>query len=251
MMGKPHRTHPGRGRLWYLPCLAFLLAACVRPQGVVTPPPALRPASVWRVYLPLVRTAHRKSAAYPPPEPSATPLPAVSPSPSPTPAPTPTPTPVPITLNFCASLPGNALPIPDSDFQGVQSALPVAYDGRLVALQVQLDIAHTWVGDLEVTLSHDGKQVTLLDRPGKTPGNPSACPGNDVRALFDDDAPVDAAAACSETSPAIAGTVRPAQSLRAFAGQEMGGEWVLTVRDLSEPDEGALTGWCLVSTVQK
>ncbi len=228
-----------------LPCLMLLLTACVRPQGVVTPPPALQPVPLWRVYLPLVRGTHRQAAAYPPPEPSATPVPAA------TPTPTFTPTPPPVTLNFCASVPGNALSIPDSDFQGVDSTLPVAYDGTLVSLRVQVEISHTWVGDLEATLEHEGQQVLLLQRPGKTSANPSACPNNDVQALFDDDAPVDVAAVCSETAPAIAGTVRPVQPLRTFAGQNIGGDWTLHVRDLSEPDEGTLTAWCLVATVQK
>ncbi len=218
--------------------LTLLPAACTRPQGAVTPPPVflretVPPAAASpEAYLPLVMR-------FEPPEPTATLV---------TPSPAPTPTPEPVTLNFCAALPGNALPIPESDFDGVQSTLPVGYAGRVLDLNVRLDIAHTWVGDLEVELSHAGQSVVLLKRPGKRGDLPSGCPGNDIRARFDDDAPVDAAASCSETAPAIAGAVRPIQPLDAFRGAPLSGEWVLTVRDLSEPDSGALTGWCLAVT---
>jgi len=226
-------------------CLPFtlLLAACVRPQGAVTPPPPSAPRQ-WQtphVYLPLVVRAARPASA----------APRITPAFTWTPSPTATPVPEPVTLNFCAALPGNALPIPESDFNGIQSTLPVEYSGRVLDLKVRLDIAHTWVGDLEVELSHAGRSVVLLKRPGKSGEAPSGCPGNGIQALFDDQAPVDASAACSETAPAIAGTVRPARPLSAFRGASLDGEWTLTVRDLSEPDRGVLTAWCLAATVER
>jgi subtilisin-like proprotein convertase family protein len=77
---------------------------------------------------------------------------------------------------------------------------------------VQLSIEHSWVGDLQVALTHESGDVTalLLDRPLSPLPRDFGCPGEDVDATFDDDATASAEATCELTIPAIADEVRPA-----------------------------------------
>ncbi len=236
---------PRRGR-FLLGILFLALTGCTRSQGSVQPPslpPALRASPAPpRVFLPL-------AMRFDPP--TATPTLAATSTPTLTPSPTPTPTPPPVTLNFCASLPAGGLPIPDGDFDGLQSRLPVDYAGSLVDVDLRLEIAHTWVGDLRAVLSHAGQEVVLMERPGAGVNPPSGCPGNDVRVRLDDDAPAAVQEACNETPPALNGTLRPAEPLAAFAALPAEGDWLLTVSDPSRPDEGTLTAWCLVLTVSR
>ncbi len=175
--------------------------------------------------------------------------PTATPTPAPTPSPTATSTPPPVTLNFCAALPQGGLPIPDGDFDGLRSALPVDYAGTLLEVDARLEIAHTWVGDLRAVLSHAGQDVLLMERPGVAHNPPSGCPGNDVRLVLDDAAPAAVQDSCSETPPALNGTLRPVEPLASFAGLPAEGEYLLTISDLSRPDEGTLTAWCLALTI--
>ncbi len=239
---------PRRG-LVLLGGLLLLLAGCTRSQGAVQPPvlpspsrPAVLSASPTppRAFLPLVMRFD---------PPTATPTPTATLTPTLTPSPTATPTPLPVTLNFCAALPQGGLPIPDGDFDGLQSALSVDYAGTLLDVNVRLEIAHTWVGDLRAALSHARQDVLLMERPGAAQNPPSGCPGNDVRVVLDDAAPAAVQDSCSETSPALNGTLRPAEPLASFAGLPADGEYLLTVSDLSRPDEGTLTAWCLALTI--
>ena len=174
------------------------------------------------------------------PRPSPT-LPPASPTPTRTPTPSPTDTPAPST--WCAA-PTTPISIPDNDPNGVSSTISVPSSRPVGRFRVRLAITHSWVGDLHVSLRHvaTGTTVVLLDRPG-TP--PLGCGGDDVDCTFDDDATTRAADVCLDPPPAIAGAVRPAEALAAFAAETSGGEWVLTVADGAPRDTGALVSWCL------
>ena len=147
------------------------------------------------------------------------------------------------------------LPIPD----GGQVVSEVGIDAGdkcppIGDLNVVLDIAHTRVGDLRVSLGYDfgaGNPHTevVLDRPG-VPGNPAGCEGDDILATIDDEAVLDAESMCLASSPAISGSViggdpPDAELLTAFDGDSPCGSWVLTVEDLAEGDAGNLNEWCI------
>jgi hypothetical protein len=84
---------------------------------------------------------------------------------------------------------------------------------------VQLDLHHSFVGDLVVELtSPAGTTVKLHERAGGS--------ADDLVGWY----------------PAER---EPAASLEAFLGEEAGGRWTLTVRDLASVDTGILEGWCL------
>ncbi len=100
--------------------------------------------------------------------------------------------------------------IPDNDPIGVTSTIEVPDSLDIGSLQVKLDITHTWIADLEVTLSHGGKKVVLWDHEG---GH-----DHDIRQKF---SPED------------------------FAGLDAKGTWTLTVTDSMQKDEGTLNSWSI------
>ena len=53
--------------------------------------------------------------------------------------------------------------------QSVSDTIVIPTGGRLTDLDVSLDVAHTWVGDVVATLQHQGTDatVTLVDPTGR------------------------------------------------------------------------------------
>lgn len=175
--------------------------------------------------------------------PTATPTTTATATSTPTPSPTPTATPTATPVGSSCSSP--ALAIPDGDNTGITSDIVINSTQILSDLNLGLNIAHTFVGDLEVTLTHveTGTSAIVLNRPGS--GN---CGNPDINVTLDDEASGAANTTCNATSPAIGGTLRPAAVLSTFDGQSFGGTWRLKVRDLGAQDEGVLTSWCLIPT---
>jgi hypothetical protein len=102
--------------------------------------------------------------------------------------------------------------IPDADPAGIQSALNVDRPGSIGEIAVEVDIRHTYRGDLRVALvAPDGRQVTLHDRQGA---------GTDdlVRTFTAADVP----------------------GLGQLAGAPARGTWRLLVADLAKRDIGTL-----------
>ena len=99
-------------------------------------------------------------------------------------------------------------------------------------VNVQLNISHSYVSDLNVKLtSPNGTQVQLFS---------NQCTTNDnVNATFDDSG---VALVCG-TNPAISGILIPSQALSAFNGQVSQGVWTLTVADTFNQDGGTINSW--------
>ena len=146
------------------------------------------------------------------------------------------------------SAPG--LLIPDNVPAGVGDTLTVSASGLIDDLDVALEIDHTWVGDLVVTLENvtTGTVVTLIDRPGFT-GAGFGCGNNDIDATLDDDAALPAEGRCT-TPVAISGSYTPIGVLSDFQGETLQGDWRLQVSDVRGGDTGSVVEWCLVGTVQ-
>lgn len=136
--------------------------------------------------------------------------------------------------------------IPDNNPSGVSDPLLVAGTGTLSDLSVRLQMTHTWVGDLIVMLRHEssGLEVTLLDRPG-VPGSVNGCGNDNVDVTLSDAAQNPVESAC-DTDPAISGELRPQQPLSTLLGQELAGDWTLSVSDNAGQDLGTLDQWCLL-----
>lgn len=203
------------------------------PTGIVAPTATPAPHNP---FLPLILKI---------PTPTPTSTPTASPTPTITLTPTASPTPTPLTLSFC-DLSTGAIPIPD--IETITSTIQTGYAGVILDLDVSLDISHTYVGDLIVSLRReDALEIELMRRPGPAP---DFCAGRDIRVTLDDEAPASINHACSPAPPAIGGNLRPRQPLSNFDGLELDAVWTLTIADVSSPDEGVLNRWCLIATIR-
>ena len=95
-------------------------------------------------------------------------------------------------------------------------------------ISVSLDITHTYIEDLTISLeSPNGTSVLLVD---------GECgDGDDMNVTFDD---TGVALSCNTTAPAISGTLRPVEPLSNFVGEDPNGTWVLTVVDSFTAEDG-------------
>src|SRR4030095_11455433 len=107
--------------------------------------------------------------------------------------------------------------IPDNNSTGITSVLSVTNDGRIKRLTVSVDILHTFIGDLLVTLvTPTGKTAVLHARAGGSQNNL-------VSTFRSEDIP----------------------SLAALLGDQAKGDWRLQVADLANADVGTLRRWGL------
>ncbi|MEM9067715.1 MAG: proprotein convertase P-domain-containing protein [Myxococcota bacterium] len=106
------------------------------------------------------------------------------------------------------SAPGAA--IPDNDAGGVSDTIAVADAGTLSGVSVEVEISHSYRGDLTVVLEHAGQSVTLFEREGAG--------ADDLRQTFD---------------------------VSEFDDLDAAGDWTLTVVDGASADTGVLERWAL------
>ena len=134
----------------------------------------------------------------------------------------------------CKTFEATGLPAPISSIGPNKVTVPITVLDNLVVNDVNLglNLNHTWVGDLVITLqSPMGTEVTLVA---------NACGDlTNINATFDDEAanPI----ICNEGGgPAISGIVMPTGSLSTFKGEPTLGTWNLIVDDLFNEDGGAV-----------
>lgn len=120
------------------------------------------------------------------------------------------------TNTFEASATPN-LVIPDNDEVGIRHTISVTKSGSLAAITVNLDITHSYVGDLIVSLiAPSGVEAILHNRSGAS--------ANDLKIKFDNIINAD---------------------LNALLGTPVQGDWQLVVKDLALQDIGQLNSWDL------
>jgi hypothetical protein len=105
-----------------------------------------------------------------------------------------------------------ALEIPDNTRGGVSSTIEVTEAMTASSVQVELDVTHSYVGDLRIVVEHGDKTSTLWSRTGGSQAN--------IRQTF---------------------------TLRSFAGASMAGTWRLRISDLAAEDVGTLNHWTLIA----
>ncbi len=109
------------------------------------------------------------------------------------------------------------LTIPDNDPAGVISRMTLEEDGAILHLDVEVDISHTWIGDLQVALiSPSGEEVILHNNTGKS--------RHDIKKTY---------------------SSRTDDMLRPLIGTATKGEWTLRVTDSADEDTGILNMWNL------
>ncbi len=111
------------------------------------------------------------------------------------------------------------LAIPDNNTTGVSTSIHVGQDSEVTSITMDLNLTHTYIGDLMVKLtSPAGTTVILHNRSGGSSDN--------IIGNYPDD-------------------LTPDQSLDAFLGENMSGNWRLTVSDHAGYDTGTINDWCL------
>lgn len=113
--------------------------------------------------------------------------------------------------------------IPDNQAAGVKSVLHIADAGLLKNIHIGIDIEHSYIGDLRVMLTSPlNESVVLHDRVGGSSDN--------LLAIYNLD-----------STP----------QLNAFMGDDVQGDWTLSVSDHADMDTGKLMFWELELSVAK
>ncbi len=152
-----------------------------------------------------------------------------------------------VCTEFCNS---TVVAIPDASAAGVSQEINIPTGGTILDLNISTDISHTYVGDLIITLSHNGVSVLIIDRPGE-PASNFGCSNDNIDCIFDDESTLGTVeAVCNGTNPAYTGDYQPEEALDAFDGMDISGIWTITVSDNENQDTGSLNEWCLNFTTE-
>ncbi|MCO4774216.1 MAG: proprotein convertase P-domain-containing protein, partial [Deltaproteobacteria bacterium] len=128
---------------------------------------------------------------------------------------------------------GGGTAIPDDDPVGIAVTAVSTETEPITDLDLLLDVTHTFVGDLEITLTSPlGTSVLLMDDVG-------GADDDLVGTLLDDEA----ASSVSGGAGPFTGRWSPQSPLSAFDGEVPTGTWTLTVVDDATFDTGTLDGW--------
>ena len=125
------------------------------------------------------------------------------------------------------------------------SQITATRPGDIYRVEVDVDVTHTYVGDLSATLTMPGAPArALFARPGG-----GSCAGEDLAVTFADDAlrsAQDFVSTCGvSTSPSIEGTFRPSSPFLAQLPRPGNGTYTLTIVDNAAADGGQLDRWDL------
>lgn len=133
---------------------------------------------------------------------------------------------VPVTIPTTASTVTSTLTIPTNQNVVIEK------------ITVALNLTHTWINDLVVTLiSPTGTPIQLMAQECVSSGT-----FQNTVATFDDSG---IAVVCSATPPALSGILLPQQPLSGFNGQNSQGLWTLQVQDLFNADGGQIASWSI------
>ena len=119
----------------------------------------------------------------------------------------------------------------------ITSTLNINASGSIQDVNVlNLDISHTWINDLIITLtSPQGTSVTLINRICNSQNN--------ILTNLDDEAGNSyASIPCPPTNN---DTYQPFEALSGFDGEDLNGIWTLTIQDVFNQDGGSLNAWSL------
>ncbi len=144
-----------------------------------------------------------------------------------------------VTLNS-----SQAQAIPDNNNSGIKSAVEFTGGGTIADISVTVNISHTYVSDLEITLiSPTGLRIPLAHRLGDDGDNYT-------NTVFRDSA----ATSIMNANAPFTGTFRPqvsllngnsGQNIAGLLGTDAHGIWQLEVKDLALDDTGVLNNWSL------
>ncbi|MBW1774006.1 MAG: IPTL-CTERM sorting domain-containing protein, partial [Deltaproteobacteria bacterium] len=136
------------------------------------------------------------------------------------------------------------LPIPDANPAGISDTITVNASSFAVHdMRVQVEITHTWIGDLKISLEHvaTGKTVNLWNRRCGNTDNMNVTFGDGGSILLCSDIPL----GTGMVDPLETGSGPP---LASFSGLKLAGDWRLLVSDNAGADTGTLVSWSIIAT---
>lgn len=143
--------------------------------------------------------------------------------------------------------------IPDNDPIGADFTGTSTLTGTVETITLDLDINHTWNGDLIVTLASPGgaSSVIVVDRPGEPDTSSFGCSDDGMRITLDDAATGDLEVCIlsGDPYPAVVGDYAPSNPLAGFIGDDANGDWTISISDNAFGDEGELVAATLNLTV--
>lgn len=127
-----------------------------------------------------------------------------------------------------------SVPIIDGGTSASTISIPVG-SGLVRDINVRINLTHTWVSDLVITLiAPDSTEIVLASGVGQD--------GDDfTNTIFDDSASISITAG----NAPFTGTFRPAQPLSGFNGLSLDGTWTLRIDDVFLQDFGILLDWSM------
>ncbi len=131
-------------------------------------------------------------------------------------------------------------PVVDNGTMTSTIAVPLQGGATINDLNVYVNVTHTWVSDVRLSLKSPANTTVNLIATG-------LCTDQDNIDLEFDQTGVNGAVGSS--CPLTNKFVIPAASLAGFNGQLLEGTWTLTVQDVVAQDEGTLNSWCLIPTL--
>jgi len=123
----------------------------------------------------------------------------------------------------------------------IESTISISESEVITDINVGVDITHSYVAELAVTLTSPSGTVSLLEIG--TCYNDDGSSGPDINAIFDDQG---SNLVCGSSSPVVSGTLKlPIGALGLFNDQSTQGDWVLSVTDIYSGDGGSLNNFTL------
>jgi len=108
--------------------------------------------------------------------------------------------------------------IPDNDPEGITDTIHVSQRRTITDISIEVDITHTWIGDLKVTLRGPNNiSVPLHSQEGREADN--------IQHLY---------------------SLTNEPGLSNFVGQSSNGDWILSVSDNQRRDLGKLNRWAVI-----
>jgi len=136
----------------------------------------------------------------------------------------------------CKTISATGLPITISSTgtPTISKGITFLNDLAVTDVNVTLDIEHSFLGDLVISLTSPAGTTVLLTA--------NSCDElTDIDAVFDDEG---SNFSCGGTS-GISGTIKPLGSFASFNGESLLGEWLLEISDTAPADGGQLVGFSL------
>lgn len=139
----------------------------------------------------------------------------------------------------------------------VSRTVTFATNRTVTSVRIEFNgLHHTQVGDLIMTITHDGRSMNFLDRPGVPPTAASntgdfVATNNyiwtDSGNVFPEVAPSNGVIAGGEYKPAQQnGGFGPQTMANFFAGRTAFGDWTITVEDIAAGNSGGWNGFTIV-----